>query len=291
MTTVWLRIFDDLVALLHQFFREAGYTQAIVGLSGGFDSALVAAVACKTLGPQNVLAVFMPSAVTSDESKQLADQVAVSLGCQFDTVPIAALVEMNAMLMNDVPTGSFRVEGVARENLQARVRGTILMTLANKLDRLVLATSNLSETLTGYCTLYGDTVGAVEVIGCLFKTEAYEVGRAYNEAYPQQMIPEKVFTRKPTAELSEGQLDEDELMPYEQLDQALYFFYFQGCLDQTELMDYLVNQCGWPSLKASEAYGEIVRLTNRGAWKAKQCPPILNVRDLPGRPSWVKVRE
>ena len=284
----WIAIYDDLVLQLKRFFREARYTQAIIGLSGGFDSALTAAIACEALGKENVLTVFMPSNVTSDESGQLARETAASLGCQFDMVSIATLVEMSASLMHAVPIGSPRVEGTAQENLQARMRGLILMTLANKLDRLVLATGNLSESLTGYCTLYGDTVGAVEVIGCLFKTEAYKVGRAYNEANPQRAIPERVFTRKPTAELREGQLDEDELLPYEQLDQALYFLHFQGCLGRDEFVNYLVDQCGSSSWKASEAYGKLVRLTQRGIWKMKQCPPILDVYGLPGRLSSIK---
>lgn len=286
MPKTWIAIYNDLVLQLKQFFREAGYSQAIIGLSGGFDSALVAAIACDALGRENVLAVYLPmEGISSDESREAATQIVANLGCAFDTINIKPVVDQLLYSAQYMP----RISGVdlPLENVQARARGTILMTLANELDRLVLATGNLSEALTGYCTIYGDTVGAVEVIGCLFKTEAYKVGRAYNEANPAHPLPEQVFTRKPTAELRVGQFDENELPPYDLLDQVLYFLHFQF-LSEDGFLTFAVEQCGLSTFRASEIYRQVKKLMKVGAWKMRQCPPMLDVHDLPGRPSSIR---
>lgn len=294
---IYLRIFDDLVMQLKRFFCEAGYSKAVLGLSGGFDSALVAAVACEALGKENVLAVYLPmEGISSSESYQLARNVAASLGCEYRTIPIKAVVRETLFAVEhftrfqrlqtfdgEVP----RTDGVdvTVENAQARARGMLLMTLANQENRLVLETSNLSESLVGYCTLYGDTVGAVEVIGCLFKTEAYAVARAYNEAYPNRAIPQEVIDRPPSAELRVGQVDTSELPPYAVLDTVLYMIYFQG-MPRNDFIDRPPE--GWSAQDAAELYDKTVALMKRGTFKMKQCPPMLDVRDLPGRPSSVR---
>jgi len=284
----YLEIFDDLVMQLKRFFREAGYTKAVLGLSGGFDSALVAAVACEALGRDNVLSTYLPmGGISSRESNVLAVQTANALGCELRVIEIDNVVKSILYAVDHHFTPIVGLPDVTVENAQARARGMILMTLANQEDRLVLETSNLSESLVGYCTLYGDTVGAVEVIGCLFKTEAYEVACAYNAAYPQRAIPQAVIDRPPSAELRVGQVDTSELPPYAVLDPLLYALYFQN-MNLHQFVDYAVEQRNIENVMADHLYHEIVPLMKRGAFKMKQCPPMLDVRGLPGRPTSVK---
>lgn len=207
---------------LSDFFTKAGVEKAILGLSGGMDSALVACLAADALGPDDVTGVLMPSSVTSDESLTDATELADNLGIQALVVSIEPMYEA---FQQELAGAFTMLQPVANEltdeNLQARIRGVALMALANKTGALVLNTGNKSEAAMGYCTLYGDTVGALAVIGDLFKTEVYDLASWYCQQKGSQCIPQNIFDKAPTAELRPGQLDTDSLPPYEKLDPDL----------------------------------------------------------------------
>lgn len=211
-----------LVLGTRDFVRKSGAERALIGLSGGMDSALVAAVAVEALGPDKTTGLLMPSNHTSLESLEYASALARSLGIRSLTLPIAPVVDaFGAALEPALAALPPRRDDVTFENLQARVRGTLLMSVANREGSLVLNTGNKSEAAMGYCTLYGDTVGALAVIGDMTKTLVYRVARWYNKRFPNKAIPEEIIARPPTAELSPGQLDTDSLPPYDALDAAL----------------------------------------------------------------------
>lgn len=204
------------------FVRKCGAAKAIVGLSGGMDSSLVCCVAVEALGAENVTGVLMPSPYSSDGSVSDALSLASSLGITTVTLPIEPV--MNAFAQTLAPGLDLfeaRPGDTTFENLQARIRGTLLSSLANRAGALVLNTGNKSEAAMGYSTLYGDTVGALAVIGDLTKTRTYAVARWYNEHKGEQIIPQQVFDKAPSAELRPGQKDADSLPPYEELDPVL----------------------------------------------------------------------
>lgn len=204
------------------FVRKCGAAKAIVGLSGGMDSSLVCCVAVEALGAENVTGVLMPSPYSSDGSVSDALSLAGSLGITTVTLPIEPV--MNAFAQTLAPGLDLfeaRPGDTTFENLQARIRGTLLSSLANRAGALVLNTGNKSEAAMGYSTLYGDTVGALAVIGDLTKTRTYAVARWYNEHKGEQIIPQQVFDKAPSAELRPGQKDADSLPPYEELDPVL----------------------------------------------------------------------
>ncbi len=199
--------------------RKCGLGGVVIGLSGGMDSSMVVCLAAEALGPDNVLGVLMPSPWSSDHSVADALELARRLGVPTRTVPIAPMMAaFEGALSPHLPPAA--PGDLTNENLQARIRGVILMAFANRMNRLVLAPSNKSEAAMGYCTLYGDTVGALEPIGDLYKTEVYALGRWYNAAHGER-IPEHVFTKAPSAELRPGQTDQDSLPPYDVLDAVL----------------------------------------------------------------------
>lgn len=204
------------------FVRKCGAEKAIVGLSGGMDSSLVCCVAVEALGAENVTGVLMPSPYSSDGSVGDALSLASNLGVTTVTLPIEPV--MNAFAQTLAPGLDLfeaRPGDTTFENLQARIRGTLLSSLANRAGALVLNTGNKSEAAMGYSTLYGDTVGALAVIGDLTKTRTYAVARWYNEYKGEQIIPQQVFDKAPSAELRPGQKDADSLPPYEELDPVL----------------------------------------------------------------------
>ena len=202
---------------IRDYFGKNGFGQAILGLSGGIDSALVAALACRALGPDKVLGVALPSPYTSDLSLNDARRLAENLGCEFKTIPIqpamSVFQEMLAPHFQGLP------EDTTEQNIQARIRGMILMALANKRRGLVLATGNKSELAVGYCTLHGDMCGGLAPLADVTKTQVYALSRRLNR--DREIIPETTIARPPTAELKPGQLDQDDLPPYELLDQIL----------------------------------------------------------------------
>ena len=203
---------------LRDFFAKNGYAKASVGLSGGVDSAVVAALAVDTLGADNVRALLMPSQFSSDTSVDDAVALAKNLGIEYDVLPITETYQSIFETLMPVTGGmSF---GAMEENLQARIRTMMLMAVQNKLGYIVLNTSNKSENAIGWCTLYGDTAGAFSVMGDLYKSEVYDVARYINR--DKIVIPAEILDKEPTSELNPTQKDSDLLPPYEYVDAILY---------------------------------------------------------------------
>jgi NAD+ synthase (glutamine-hydrolysing) len=208
-----------LVMGLRDYARKCGFQSAVVGLSGGVDSAVVAALAATALGPQNVHGVAMPSRYSSPDSQADARELAGNLRIQFSAIEIEP---MHAAFERSLqPHFVGRPPGVTEENIQARVRGVILMGLSNKFGSLLLTTGNKSEVAVGYCTLYGDMAGGLAVISDVPKTMVYELARHINERAGQVLIPQRTIARAPSAELRPNQTDQDTLPPYEVLDAIL----------------------------------------------------------------------
>ena len=204
------------------FVRKCGAEKVIVGLSGGIDSSVVCCVAAEALGAENVTGVLMPSPYSSEGSVADALSLAQNLGVATVTLPIEpAMTAFAQVLAPGLDLFEARPGDTTFENLQARIRGTLLSSLANRAGALVLNTGNKSEAAMGYSTLYGDTVGALAVIGDLTKTQTYAVARWYNTHKGEQIIPQQVFDKAPSAELRPGQKDEDSLPPYDELDPVL----------------------------------------------------------------------
>lgn len=216
------------------FVRKCGAEKVIVGLSGGMDSSLVCCVAVEALGAENVTGVLMPSPYSSEGSVNDAQKLAKNLGIRTVTLPIeSAMKTFEQVLAPGLDLFASRPGDTTFENLQARIRGVFLSSLANRAGALVLNTSNKSEAAMGYSTLYGDTVGALAVIGDLTKTQSYAVARWYNEHRQAEVIPQEVFDKAPSAELRPGQKDEDSLPPYEQLDPMLEELLLPGASSAT----------------------------------------------------------
>jgi NAD+ synthase (glutamine-hydrolysing) len=259
---------DALALGVRDYFSKTGFEQAVIGLSGGIDSSVAAALAADALGAENVYGVSLPSAITSQQSIEDARAVAANLGIEFDVIPVGAAVEA---IHETVADSAVSLTGVAFENLQARVRGTVLMGLANEHDALVLTPDNKSEAAVGYCTLYGDTVGALAPLGDCQKWLVYELAAAFNERPPANartspVIPESVVEKAPTAELAEDQTDADELPPYEHLDPVLSGYIEDGH-DGTTLREE------YPDDVVDEAVTRIAR----SEFKRRQTPPPLRI--------------
>lgn len=219
-------ITEALVTGLRDYVRKNGFEEVVLGLSGGIDSALTAALAVRALGHSNVICVFLPSHFTSASSREGAKKLAGNLGVELLDVPIDHVFEAISLALE--PTLGESREGPAFENLQARIRGNILMALSNRFGWLVLATGNKSELSMGYCTLYGDMAGGFALLKDLLKTQVYEVSRYLNEEAGYELIPDFIIEREPTAELKEGQRDTDSLPPYEVLDPVLEAYVEHG---------------------------------------------------------------
>ena len=252
---------------VHDYFRKTGFDTAIVGMSGGIDSSVAAVLAADALGAENVHGVTLPSSVTSDQSVEDARAVADSLGIEFDSIPIG---DTTATLRGAIESERGDIEGVALENIQARVRGDVLMTIANNRDGLVLTPDNKSEAAVGYCTLYGDTVGALAPLGDCYKGLVYELAEEYNAGPPAgasaPVVPERVIEKQPTAELRPDQADDDDLPPYDQLDPVL-----QAYVNGAETGDTLREDH-----PEEVVDGALARLT-RAEFKRWQTPPPLRV--------------
>ena len=212
-------VYSALVLGTGDYVRKTGFKKAVIGLSGGIDSALTAAIAVDALGAENVLGILMPSGYSSEGSKTDAQKLAENLGMQYLTIPIeetfrTALKMMRPALGDEDP-------GLAAENLQSRIRGNIMMTLSNKLGPLVLTTGNKSEMAVGYSTLYGDMAGGFSVLKDVLKTLVYELCLHRNSLGDTPVIPQQVIDKPPSAELRPDQKDVDSLPPYEILDPIL----------------------------------------------------------------------
>lgn len=223
-----------LVLGIRDYATKNGFRKAVIGLSGGIDSTLVAALACEAMGPENVLCVMMPSPFSSEGSIKDSEKLVANLGCESRIEPISAAFEaLLAQLEFTKPTKGG--ENLAAENMQSRIRGLILMAISNAEGRLVLATGNKSELAVGYCTLYGDTNGGLAVIGDVLKTEAYEIARRINETAGTELIPNEIIEKAPSAELAPNQFDADSLPEYDVMDPVLKL-YFENKLPPDEII-------------------------------------------------------
>lgn len=264
--------YDLLLGKIRTYFESAHQTRAVVGLSGGMDSALVAALAVDALGADNVHGILMPSAFSTDHSVKDSVDLAERLGMSYDIVPIRDIYDQYLKQLS----GYFAdVEWhVALENIQARIRGTLLMAYSNRYGALVLNTSNKSELSVGYGTLYGDLAGAIMVIGDLYKLQVYEMADYINRDC--ERIPASIIHKAPSAELRPGQKDSDSLPPYDELDPVLHKLN-DGGLSPDEVVAGGVDRA---------LVERIVRLRNGAAFKVMQVPPVLTVAGKPLLPDF-----
>jgi NAD+ synthetase len=253
-----------LVLGTRDYVRKCGFRKVIVGLSGGIDSALVAAIATEALGQENVIGIGMPSPYSSSGSVDDSRQLASNLGIRFEAISISELfADFNHAL---APLFIGLPPDITEENLQPRIRGTILMALSNKLGALVLTTGNKSEMAVGYCTLYGDMVGALAVIGDLVKTRVYAICYWLNR--DQEKIPAAILSKPPSAELRPGQMDTDSLPPYEVLDPIV-----EAYVERYETPECIAQERGFPL----DLVQQVVRLIERSEYKRQQAAPVLKV--------------
>jgi len=253
-----------LVLGTRDYVRKCGFRKAIVGLSGGIDSALVAVIATEALGAGNVIGVGMPSPYSSAGSIDDSQRLAANLGIRFETISIRALFGEFTQAL--APLFHGMKEDITEENIQPRIRGTLLMALSNKFGALVLTTGNKSEMAVGYCTLYGDMVGALAVIGDLVKTRVYAVCNWLNR--DQEKIPAAILLKPPSAELRPGQMDTDSLPPYDILDPIV-----EAYVERYETPERIAAEHGF----SLDLVRQTVRLIERSEYKRQQAAPVLKV--------------
>jgi NAD+ synthetase len=253
-----------LVLGTRDYVRKCGFKKALVGLSGGIDSALVAAIAKDALGAENVICVGMPSPYSSSGSIDDSRKLAANLGLKFDVIGISGLFAEYTRALEQQFAGT--KADTTEENIQSRIRGTLLMALSNKFSALVLTTGNKSEMAVGYCTLYGDMVGALAVIGDLVKTRVYAVCRWLNRN--GEVIPAAILEKPPSAELRPDQKDTDSLPPYEVLDPIL-----EAYVERYETPERIAEANGFPLALVQH----VVHLVERSEYKRQQAAPVLKV--------------
>ena len=268
-------LYDALVLALHDHVYKNGFQSVQIGLSGGIDSALTAAISADALGPENVYTLMMPTRYTTDLSLTEAKRLAKNLGIHYTIRPIGALFDAYRKELAEDFEGT--TWDATEENLQARIRGNLLMAYANKFGRLVIATSNKSESAAGYATLYGDTTGAFEAISDIYKTDVWALARYRNARAGRELIPESIISRAPSAELREGQKDSQSLPEYPVLDAVLRLYVEQG-KPVSEIVKAGFDRC---------LVERIVRMTHRAEFKRRQCPIGARVSDVPfSGPIW-----
>jgi NAD+ synthase (glutamine-hydrolysing) len=255
---------DALVLGTRDYVRKCGFSKALVGLSGGIDSALVAAIAVEALGAENVTGVGMPSEYSSAGSKDDARDLAARLGIRFEMLAIHA--SFDAVMKTLEPMFADTPFGLAEENIQPRLRGVLLMALSNKTGALVLTTGNKSEMSVGYCTLYGDMVGALAVIGDVMKLKVYALSRYANRE--REIIPQATIDKAPSAELRPGQKDTDSLPPYEVLDPILEAYVERYCSAEQIAAEQKVDVA---------LVRQVLKLVERSEYKRQQAAPVLKV--------------
>jgi len=267
----------QIVLGLTDYARRCGFRQAVVGSSGGIDSALTLALAAQALGPDNVSAVTMPSHYSSAGSVDDSVTLCRNLGIELFTHPIAELV--NGYGAQFERSFGKPLQGLPHENLQARIRGTALMAYSNSFGHLLLTTGNKSEISVGYCTLYGDTNGGLGLIGDLYKTEVFALSRHVNEAAGRELIPAAIIDKPPSAELAPGQKDTDSLPPYEVLDEVLKLLIEGERLAPRERapVEAFVTQLQ-RSAEGRALVERVRRMIARNEYKRRQAPPIIRVR-------------
>ncbi|NJN04276.1 MAG: NAD+ synthase [Leptolyngbyaceae cyanobacterium SL_1_1] len=270
-------LWSALVLGVQDYGRKCGFSKAVIGLSGGIDSSLVAAIAVAAFGPENVLGVLMPSPYSSEHSVADAAALAENLGIRTETLPIGELMQGYDTTFSDLFAGT--EFGVAEENIQSRIRGSLLMAVSNKFGYLLLSTGNKSEMAVGYCTLYGDMNGGLAVIADVPKTKVYEICRWLNHPHhsltqPSTLkthspIPPGVLSKPPSAELKPDQKDSDSLPSYEVLDDIL-----ERLVQRQESAAQIV-QAG----HEAAVVDRVIQLVSRAEFKRRQAPPVLKVTD------------
>lgn len=258
-------IYSALILGTRDYVHKTGFTKAVIALSGGIDSSLVAAIAVDALGPENVLGISMPSGYSSEGSKTDAQEMAENLGMQCLIIPIEDIFRLSLQAM--IPVIGEEDPGVAGENLQARIRGNIMMTVSNKFGPIVLTTGNKSEMAVGYCTLYGDMAGGFAVIKDVFKTVVYELCVYRNTLGAKAVIPQSVIEKPPSAELRPDQKDTDSLPPYEILDAIL-----RAYVEQDRSFEEIIAM-GFESATVQR----IMRLVDLSEYKRRQAPPGVKI--------------
>jgi NAD+ synthase (glutamine-hydrolysing) len=256
-------IYSALVMGVKDYFSKMGFSKAILGSSGGIDSAVTLAIAVAALGKENVTAILMPSKFSSSHSVEDANLLSKNLGNPHQIISIESI---NHQMLNELnPLFKDTVFGVAEENIQSRIRGNLLMAIANKFGYVLLNTSNKSELATGYGTLYGDMAGGIGVLGDCYKMQVYELAKYINEK--QEMIPQSIITKAPSAELRPDQKDSDSLPPYEILDEILY--------------QYIERMQGPSEIKkgnqGNEWVDKILNMVNKNEYKRNQFCPIIRI--------------
>jgi NAD+ synthase (glutamine-hydrolysing) len=247
---------------IRDYFKKMGFTKAILGSSGGIDSAVTLALAVEALGKENVISLMMPSAYSSDHSIDDAKKLSEHLGNENHLIPILDIHKAFEHTLD----AHFRntVSGLAEENIQSRIRGNLVMAMANKRGAILLNTSNKSELATGYGTLYGDMAGGISVLGDCYKQQVYELAKYINRN--EIIIPENIITKAPSAELRPDQKDTDSLPEYEILDAILF--------------QYIEQQKSTSNIKSTENQNlvdKIIRMVNANEYKRHQFCPILRI--------------
>jgi NAD+ synthase (glutamine-hydrolysing) len=258
-------IHDALVLGLGDYMKKCGFSSALIGLSGGIDSAVTCALAVKAVGRKNVTGIAMPSIYTSDESNRLAGELAKNLRIHLTVIPISPIFDSYLNELEDHLKGDAERACLAMENIQARIRGNILMAFSNRFGPIVLSTGNKSESATGYCTLYGDLTGGLAVIADLLKTTVYELAEYINRE--DKIIPRRIIDRPPSAELKPDQTDQDTLPPYPLLDRILQHYLEDGrSADEIESLGIDPEVIDW-----------VIQAVAKNEYKRHQAPPGLKV--------------
>jgi len=251
---------------LRDYVEKNGFREVVVGVSGGIDSALVAALAAEALGPERVHCVSMPSQFSSEGTRKDARLLAESLGCPFEELPIEPVVD--AFRATLAPVFGEREPDLTEENVQARTRGVLLMALSNKFGWLLVATGNKSELSVGYATLYGDMAGGFALLKDVFKTDVFRLARHLNERAEHEVIPQSILDRAPSAELRADQLDEDSLPPYPALDRVL-----EAYVEQDRSREELAGD-GFDR----DVVDRAIAMIDRAEYKRRQAPPGVKLR-------------
>jgi NAD+ synthase (glutamine-hydrolysing) len=258
-------VYQALVLGTRDYARKNGFRKALLGISGGIDSSVTAAIAVAALGAENVVCLTMPSQFNSPETISDAEKLAKNMSIEFLTIPIGPILEQFTGSLETIP--GWDSKGIAYENLQARIRGCILMSLSNSTGSLVLTTGNKSETAVGYATLYGDTAGGFAVIKDVLKTTVYKLAEHINKTAGRKIIPADVISRPPSAELRPGQKDSDSLPNYDLLDKIL-----KGYVEEDKSPQQLVES-GLPK----DVVHSVIRMVDRNEYKRRLSPPGVKI--------------
>ncbi len=256
-------LLDSLILGIKDYASKTGFTKALVGLSGGIDSAIVTYLAVKAFGKENVFVVMMPSKYSSEGSIKDSEKLISNLGISSEMISIQPVFDEVLKMLNPVFEGT--KENIAEENIQSRIRGLYLMAISNKFNYMLLTTGNKSEMAVGYATLYGDMSGALAVIGDVYKTDVYRLAEFINR--DEEIIPKQIIDKEPSAELRPNQKDQDSLPPYDLLDKILQMY-----LEEYKELNEITAE-----LKDEATVRKVLRLVDMNEFKRKQAAPVLRV--------------